>query len=945
MKTNKKLLAVLMLALMMAVCLVPFTEGQADADDTPTFKSLYPGSWTWDSTTGYGPFNSFYAAFDMNDGNKFVSILDPNDLSKRIDGTSLGSGYNIMWVLPTVYWSVDQNGDLTITNDSTAGGTAYAHTIDGHVYAYVAYAVHEAGTATVGGSTVITSEPNVTPAGNQTRATFRTYAHNYTMDSSLATDSTNHPAYSMLWNFYQWELYKYCCFAVMEDFNAQNTVGNGHVFRTESSFVATTTGATDSMGPYAGNPGLILTNDSNASAQAYGLNSVKLFIENAWGGSYEWVDGIVYNNGSAAINTNHTPDDTSTSGANITTVSYTFPSGYPNTISTDAQTWGMGTNTAGSATVGLTDYSYGSTSSNRVLYVGGYAHSVASGALRYGLSYASANFVATDQHADVGSRLAFVYDAGPASAVSTPYSYTIDYDSSAMSSGSAAISVANMSPVTHSEPSYTATIVSNDTDYGTVSTSSVANITSGTVATVSDNVLTIGSNSITATKTTPNTAQYTYGFDGWYVNNSKITASYTITGDVTIEARFTATVNNYNVTIQSNNTDYGTVNVGSIPNTPYGSVIHLSGTNDNILTLNGTVVTATVNDPDAYYTYGFDGYQTDGQVIQDGDIITGARTIVAHFSATNIYTVIIQPNQAGWGSVSVDQVIGVPSGNTITIDGASLTVNGVTSEATASDNTDQYTYAFSGWSVANNTAVTDNMTVYANFTRTINTYNVTIQSNNTDYGTVSGSSILAVEYGTPININGNNIEISGTTITATPTTATDEYYYAFESWTVPGSTIVGTTSITANFTRSEFVTLTFAVNNGSYGSVSPSTLSVPAGSVITVSGSTLSVFGTTVTATAAGDDYRLTGWSVPNNYVVTGAMTITASFSAPTNTNQTLLDLVPLFAVLMILMSVATVGLRLYQGDYSLNMVAYFVGITVAVIVVCTLLIPAVGGS
>ena len=64
------------------------------------------GDWGWGSD-GYGPFNSFYAAFDLSD-NHMICHLDPYDLSKSVDGkvTIQPGTCNIMWVIPTLYWKV-----------------------------------------------------------------------------------------------------------------------------------------------------------------------------------------------------------------------------------------------------------------------------------------------------------------------------------------------------------------------------------------------------------------------------------------------------------------------------------------------------------------------------------------------------------------------------------------------------------------------------------------------------------------------------------------------------------------------------------------------------------------------------------------------------------------------------------------------------------------------
>ena len=79
-------------------------------------------------------------------------------------------------------------------------------------------------------------------------------------------------------------------------------------------------------------------------------------------------------------------------------------------------------------------------------------------------------------------------------------------------------------------------------------------------------------------------------------------------------------------------------------------------------------------------------------------------------------------------------------------------------------------------------------------------YTVTIARNNTNYGTVSLSTI-SIPYGTTYSVNGNTLTFSnGTTVTATPTVATG-YTTKFSSWSSTSGTISGPITITANFTR------------------------------------------------------------------------------------------------------------------------------------------------
>ena len=79
-------------------------------------------------------------------------------------------------------------------------------------------------------------------------------------------------------------------------------------------------------------------------------------------------------------------------------------------------------------------------------------------------------------------------------------------------------------------------------------------------------------------------------------------------------------------------------------------------------------------------------------------------------------------------------------------------------------------------------------------------YTVTISRNNTNYGTVS-SSTVSIPYGTTYTTSGNKLTFSnGTTITATPTSATG-YTTTVGSWSSSSGTITGATTITVNFSR------------------------------------------------------------------------------------------------------------------------------------------------
>ena len=541
------------------------------------------GSWTWDLTTGLGPFNSFYAAFDIDHGNVMVAKLNPFDLSKTIDGYDLdftNHRYNIMWVLPTVYWKIGEisvevpgEGDttetvtyptLTLTNDATAGGVAYAHTINGHTYNYVAYGVYEAynDTITVDGTskTIVTSQTGKTPTYSVSRPNFRNYASNVEMDASLSLSEEN-PAYCLIWNFYQWELYKYCALTIMEDFNAQSTVGNGKVYTSDNNVRYITTGLTDLMGPYAGTIGDVTQSENDA-------NSVKLFIENAWGSLGDYVDGVVFNytelyNSQVPdsqttvdiyIQTVNKPTDTTDStldyvdmielssryqpdenskGVSETKTKETKviegakvgedaedPSmtgnGYPlDIITNDARMWGFGDVAGGSATTGVGDYGWLPNSTGaKLLSVGGVSASTSSDWPRCGLSAANSSNALSYVGMYFGTRSAFVFDVDTTSAT-------------------ASVTFAN-------NPNGYGTVVDENGDAVT----SVA-VPKGSIVSVDGDEITIGYRTFTATPADA-TAQYTY--DVVEVGKWSIEDGAQIDTDTTVTANFYRTLNSYTIT-------------------------------------------------------------------------------------------------------------------------------------------------------------------------------------------------------------------------------------------------------------------------------------------------------------------------------------------------------------------------------------------------------------
>lgn len=323
-------------------------------------------------------------------------------------------------------------------------------------------------------------------------------------------------------------------------------------------------------------------------------------------------------------------------------------------------------------------------------------------------------------------------------------------------------------------------------------------------------------------------AQYTYTFKGWFTattGGTQISASTTVTGNVTYYAQWTATLRSYTATFNGNGG--GTPSPSTITKT-YGSEL-------------GTLPTCSRT---GYTFLGWYTASSGGTKISTTTVVTKDITYYAQWSI-NSYTLTFNPN-----------------GGTVTPTSKDLEYNSaygtLPTPTRASDA--QYTYTFAGWYTAatGGTQVTaatkmaaKDTTVYAHWTSNTRSYTVSYQ---TTYGTLNRTS-QSVAY----NSKGS------CTLTMPDNTA--EFTYTFVGWYTAangGGTKVGseltleTPSVTGAATYYAYVTrsvnrytFTFNANGGS----SPSSSSITK--------NYNEAIGTLPTCSRAADNtytYTFTGW-------------------------------------------------------------------------------------
>lgn len=267
-----------------------------------------------------------------------------------------------------------------------------------------------------------------------------------------------------------------------------------------------------------------------------------------------------------------------------------------------------------------------------------------------------------------------------------------------------------------------------------------------------------------ATPTKAADARYSYNFIGWSPAVTEVMA------DVTYSAVFTEVTNSYKVVWKN-----GDAILETDTNVPYGTMPEY----------NGATPTKASNEQ---YSYTFSGWSPEVSVV------TGDVTYRAQFtSSRRIYTVTFYSDDG----VTVLARVSVSYG-----------VAAAYSKPTPIKNaTEYYVYTFDKWVTslggtqeASLSSIKSDLNVYASFTATVRTLNLSVITNNSNYGEVSTTEIKNIAYGSLVEINGNVLTVDGKSVTATPKISTPQYTYTFVRWDAP-VTVVSNTIIKATFER------------------------------------------------------------------------------------------------------------------------------------------------
>lgn len=403
---------------------------------------------------------------------------------------------------------------------------------------------------------------------------------------------------------------------------------------------------------------------------------------------------------------------------------------------------------------------------------------------------------------------------------------------------------------------YIVAIESSNTAYGTVDRD-ILTVPYNTPYSVSGNVLTVGSYTITATPSSGD-AQYTYSLSGWNVSSG------TVTDNMSIIANFVQTVNEYTVTIGVNDSSFGTVNTNSVT-VPYGSEIIVSG---NGLTIGSFTISATPSPSTAMWDYSFVNWSG---VPSDNTVREVPIEITAQFEQSRrLYDITINIVPEGYGTYSMTRWDGsadvpyegdirVPYGTGVTSYGdVILFGTGYRVVAVPSPQEVEWTYAFDSWTIPSSN-ITGDMTINVNFTRSANTI-ITVNIS-TPYGKLYQDGVeytdstVRIPYPSTVSVEDGELHLWSYVFTADETVLTEQWEYTFDRWNgVPanGETYEGM-SISAVYTSADrYYTVTFHIADG-FGTLTTDKVLVLYNTLFMSENNVIVVGSNTITATPTPD--------------------------------------------------------------------------------------------
>lgn len=201
-------------------------------------------------------------------------------------------------------------------------------------------------------------------------------------------------------------------------------------------------------------------------------------------------------------------------------------------------------------------------------------------------------------------------------------------------------------------------------------------------------------------------------------------------------------------------------------------------------------------------TNGCDTWKMDTKAAHRYDGLEGTTCKDCDYVRTvEYYTVSIAVEGNGFGTVSANAVKNVPEGATITVNDGELTIRGTTDTkvtATASANTAQYTYTFTGWtidgqSIPESYTINAPVTITASFNRVVNQYTVTWDA--------AGGTIQDTVYTSGTQDWGTQITAPTTVVKAPDSSCS----YTFTGWQdaagkAPAEKVTGDVTYTAQYT-------------------------------------------------------------------------------------------------------------------------------------------------